>query len=206
MISEEHKWNDRYNQKAFVYGKEPNVYLKKAMNIISNQASNFLCVAEGEGRNAVYLAKEGKNVTAWDFAEDGLKKLDTLARINQVIVQTELVDLTRVKWEKNKWDSIVNIYGHFHEDSRNDIFEGIKNAIKPGGYFVSEVYSKEQLAYKTGGPKKSALLYQSEELLSIFKDWKIVDFYTGEVYREEGQMHQGNCHVIQMIFQKKVSE
>lgn len=206
MVSEENKWNDRYNQKDFVYGKEPNDYLKIAMLKISNQANNFLCIAEGEGRNAVYLAKEGKNVTAWDFAEEGLAKLDTLAKINQVTVQTELVDLTKVKWEENKWDSIVNVYGHFHEDNRNDIFEGIIKSVKPGGYFISEVYSKEQLAYETGGPKKLELLYQPEELLSIFKDWKTIDFYTGEVYRKEGQMHQGNCHMIQMIFQKEISE
>lgn len=205
MIKEVEKWNNRYKKYQLVYGNEPNVFLKeKITKLPRNQ--KILCVAEGEGRNAVFLAKQGNEVTAWDFSQEGLNKMDIFAKFNEVSVTAECVDLTKAIWTYEEWDSVVNIYGHFHKGDRDSIFNGIKKSIKIGGYFISEVYSNEQIKYKTGGPSKNELLYSPEEVLLFFKGWKVIEFFVGEVYRKEGQMHQGKCHVIQTVFQKIAPE
>lgn len=113
-----------------------------------------LAIAEGEGRNAVYLAEQGMNVTAWDYAESGLAKTNKLAEERKVVVSTELVDLNEANWSKVKWDEIVCIFGHFPAALRKKILQGVKEAVKPGGYFLTEVYSHDQIPYKSGGPQE----------------------------------------------------
>lgn len=180
MNQEVTKWNNRYNQSDFVYGVESNEILVHSFSRMDD-ANKFLCIAQGEGRNAVYLAGEGKDVTAWGFAQEGLNKINELAKKKLLDVKTELIDLTEVTWNEAEWDAVVNIFGHFHICSRERIFEGIKKMIKPGGYFISEVYSTYQLNYLTGGPKKTEMLYQPIKVLEIFQDWKLIEFFVGKL-------------------------
>ncbi|HZH60347.1 MAG TPA: class I SAM-dependent methyltransferase [Metabacillus sp.] len=194
-------WDERFKQDSYAYGTEPNVFLKDAHKKL-NITGNALAIAEGEGRNAVYLAQSGMNVTAWDYSKEGLMKTEKLARDKEVSVHTELVDLNEASWEKNKWDELVCIFGHFPEELRNKTLHGIKDAVKPGGYFISEVYSSFQLPYKSGGPKDLELLYRPEEFLNTFSDWRIIHFFMGEVERKEGEFHNGLSHVIQFVGKK----
>lgn len=195
-------WNDRFKTENYVYGTTPNVFLADIHKKLK-VTGDALAIAEGEGRNAVFLAQQGMNVTAWDYAESGLAKTKKLAKDKDVKVQTKLVDLNEATWETNKWDELVCIFGHFPEDLRNKTLEGVKEAVKPGGYFISEVYSVYQLPYKTGGPKNAELLYKPEEFLKVFSDWRIAHFFMGEVFRQEGELHNGLSHVIQFVGQKK---
>ncbi|MBS4207275.1 methyltransferase domain-containing protein [Bacillus sp. FJAT-50079] len=194
-------WHTRFQKENYVYGREPNVFLKEFQKkiIISG---DVLAVAEGEGRNAVYLAEQGMNVTAWDYAESGLEKTNKLAKERGVIVSTELIDLNEANWNKAKWDEIVCIFGHFPPELRQKTLQGIKEAVKPGGYFLTEVYSHYQLPYKSGGPRDLDFLYKPEEFLSNFSEWRIVHFFMGEVTRHEGELHNGRSHVIQFVGQK----
>lgn len=155
-----------------------------------------------EGRNAVYLAEQGMNVTAWDYAESGLAKTIMLAKERGVAVSTELVDLNEATWIKAKWDEIVCIFGHFPTDLREKTLRGVKEAVKPGGYYLTEVYSHYQLPYKSGGPQDLDFLYRPEEFLKVFADWHIIHFFMGEVVRHEGELHSGLSHVIQFVGQK----
>src|SRR5690625_2090919 len=194
-------WHNRFQSENYVYGKEANVFLREFHSKL-NLSGNALTIAEGEGRNAVYLAEQGMNVTAWDFAESGIAKINKLAKERDVTVLTELVDLNEANWHNDQWDEIVCVFGHYPSELRQKTFQGIKSAVKPGGYFLTEVYSHYQLPYKSGGPQKLDFLYKPEEFLTHFTDWHIVHFFMGEVVRQEGELHNGLSHVIQFVGQK----
>lgn len=195
------QWNTRFQGENYVYGTEPNAFLLEIQKKLQ-LTGNALAIAEGEGRNAVFLAKQGMKVTAWDYAETGLQKTKRLAEVRGVTVDTELVDLNEAYWEKERWDEIVCVFGHFPEELRKKTLEGVKEAVKIGGYFVTEVYSKYQLPYKSGGPQDLSFLYDPDEFLNTFSDWRIVHFFMGEVVRKEGELHNGLSHVIQFVGQK----
>lgn len=195
-------WDRRFQNKTYIYGKEPNEFIVYAQKQLKLKKGSLLAVAEGEGRNAVFMSEKGLSVTAWDYAEEGLKKTQALAAERHVEVQTALADLTDADWIPEAYDAVVNIFGHIDPAGRESMLEGIKSTIKPGGYYISEVYSKHQLPYKTGGPPNEEFLYDAGEMLEAFKGWKIIHFFTGEVTRQEGKLHNGLSHVIQMIVQK----
>jgi SAM-dependent methyltransferase len=199
-------WDIRFETDQFVYGKEPNAFLKEFQSKLSLPKGNVLAIAEGEGRNAVFLAGQGLNVTAWDYSNVGLEKTKQLANEKGVKVKTELVDLNVAPWKGNEWDEVVCIFGHFPKDLRDQTLLKVKEAIKPGGFFITEVYSVYQLPYESGGPRDQSLLYKPEEFLQVFTDWKIVHFFMGEVVRHEGEGHNGLSHVIQMVAQKPKGE
>ena len=195
------QWNNRFQDEKYVYGTEPNVFLSEIQEKLQ-LSGDVLAIAEGEGRNAVFLAEQGMNVTTRDYAESGLRKTKRLADERGVTVRTELVDLNEAQWDVNQWDEIVCIFGHFPMELRKKTLHGVKEAVKPGGYFVTEVYSHYQLPYKSGGPKELDFLYSPEEFLQTFSDWRIVHFFMGEVIRKEGELHNGLSHVIQFVGQK----
>ncbi|MBS4204410.1 SAM-dependent methyltransferase [Lederbergia citrea] len=194
-------WNTRFQTENYVFGKEPNVFLAEIQKKLK-VSGDALAIAEGEGRNAVYLAEQGMKVTVWDYAESGLAKTKKLAEERGVLVSAELVDLNEANWSQAIWDEVVCIFGHFPTELRQKTLQGVKEAIKPGGYYVTEVYSPYQIPYKSGGPRDLAFLYKPEEFLKTFADWRIVHFFMGEVVRHEGEGHNGLSHVIQFIGQK----
>lgn len=195
------QWNERFGQKEYVYGEDANVFVQAKGSLLPK--GKLLAIAEGEGRNAVYMASLGHEVTAWDYSEAGLKKTVQLADKKGVQVETVCVDLNEAPWELESWDHIICVFGHFGADLRIKTLKHIEQAVKVGGSFVCEVYSTKQLAYKTGGPRDESMLYRPEEFLTIFHDWDIKHFFFGEVERNEGQLHQGKSHVIQFYGVKK---
>ncbi|KKB41692.1 class I SAM-dependent methyltransferase [Bacillus thermotolerans] len=194
-------WHERFRNENYVYGTEPNEFIAETHKKL-HLSGDALAIAEGEGRNAVFLAEQEMNVTAWDYAESGLEKTQKLAKARGVTLYTELVDLNKATWRRNQWDEVICVFGHFPRDLRKQTLEGVKEAVKPGGYFVTEVYSIHQLPYKSGGPKEIELLYTPEEFWTVFSDWRIVHFFMGEVVRQEGELHNGLSHVIQFVGQK----
>ncbi|MFS0689679.1 methyltransferase domain-containing protein [Sporosarcina sp. 179-K 8C2 HS] len=194
-------WHERFSTEEYIYGKEPNQFVVEAARMLP--IGKVLCIAEGEGRNSVYLASLGYDVTAWDYAQAGLDKTEQLANEKGVAVKTELRDLAEVEWEEEQWDAIVHIFGHFPEDVMNRTMAGVQKALKVGGFYVSELYTKEQLRYGTGGPRDIAMLMDPADILQKFDGYFIKHFHVGEVNREEGQLHTGTAHVVQSIFQKR---
>lgn len=199
-MAKEH-WDERFNQEEYVYGKEPNAFIQKIGPNL--EKGNALAIAEGEGRNAVYLATLGHHVTTWDYSQEGLKKTTQLATEQNVDIQTVCVDLNEAPWEEEKWDHVICVFGHFDKPLRHQTLKKIEKAVKKGGSFICEVYSTEQLNYQTGGPRDIQMLYEPEEFLTVFKDWNIKHFFLGEVERKEGILHEGTSHVIQFYGVKK---
>ncbi|MGM0897989.1 MAG: class I SAM-dependent methyltransferase [Bacillota bacterium] len=198
-------WHERFQTDEYLYGTEPNEFIK-LIHPKLDVTGDALAIAEGEGRNAVYLAEQGMQVTAWDFALSGLEKTERLAKERSVVVSTEAVDLAQAEWPEESWDEIICVFGHFPKAVQQKTFEGIRRALKPGGYFLMEVYSTEQPKFGTGGPKNEQFLYRPEEVMAAFKGFRLVHFFTGEVELSEGTLHNGLSHVIQLAAQKTLPE
>lgn len=189
------KWQQRFNQPEYVFGKEANEFIQEAAKRFPI-GPNVLAVAEGEGRNAVFLAEQGCDVTIWDFAQSGLDKAQALAKEKGVRLKTKVQDLQEAEWPRDEYDSIICVFGHFSPELRKQTLEGIRQAVKPGGLFITEVYAKEQLDYGTGGPKELSYLYEVKDF-DVFADWEHLHFEKKEVLREEGEGHSGLSCVIQ---------
>lgn len=193
-------WNKRYAETAYAYGQEANDFLK-AQQIGSDL--KVLCLAEGEGRNGVYLAGLGNDVTCIDYSEEGLKKTSQLAEQNGVEVSCICADLGEINLVENSWDVIVAIFAHFPTSVKSHIWPQIFTALKPGGKLIMEVYDQEQLRFGTGGPQQPDLLYSKEELIElIVGDYQ--SFQIEKVFRDvhEGAYHNGASATLQVVATK----
>jgi 2-polyprenyl-3-methyl-5-hydroxy-6-metoxy-1,4-benzoquinol methylase len=193
-------WNERYAEKTYAYGQEANDFLK-AQQIGSDL--KVLCLAEGEGRNGVYLAKLGNVVTCVDYSESGLQKTSQLAVQNGVEVSCICADLGEMQLQANTWDVIVAIFAHFPKPVKSHIWPQIFTALKPGGKLIMEVYDQEQLRFGTGGPQQPDLLYSKEELIElIVGDYQ--SFQIEKVFRDvhEGAYHNGASATLQVVATK----
>lgn len=199
-MSKEH-WDNSFSDKDFVYGEGENVFINNQSHIIPVH-SKVACFAEGEGRNAIYLAQLGHNVTTYDQSVVGLEKTKTLASQNNVEVETIEMDLTKEKVKSNQYDAAIMVFGHVPKEGQQFLMESMIDAVKPGGHIIFEVYSEAQLAYKTGGPQSVNMLYNPTDILHWIENYKCIHFYYGEAERNEGKRHTGLGHVIQVVIKK----
>ena len=194
-------WDEKFASSEFFYGTEANVFLvRQAQKLKLN--SKILCLAEGEGRNAVYLAEQGHDVSALDYSRAGIEKTQKLAAQRQVTVTTILQDLAEWQPDANSADAIVAIFMHLPSPLRQQVLTNIVKALRPGGLFIGEFYRPEQLAYNTGGPKDRALLYTQEMLAN---DLSGLNFeHLADMEREvvEGVGHTGKAAVLQIVARK----
>ncbi|WP_214890418.1 class I SAM-dependent methyltransferase [Exiguobacterium sp. s142] len=197
-------WDQRFDTDEYVYGEEPNEFVKQQAHLFK-KGMTILAIAEGEGRNAVWLAEQGLHVEMWDYSQVGLDKATRLAERRGVTLQTRLVDLAEANWPEQAYDVVLCIYGHFPKEVKTAVFTGIERALKPGGYFVTEVYSEEQLAYGTGGPKEKTLLYTAHDFSTFTGSLNTCRLFEGVVERHEGILHQGTSAIIQYIGQKRTN-
>jgi SAM-dependent methyltransferase len=194
-------WNARYKESEYAYGLEPNDFLKSKINSLKPN-SKILCLAEGEGRNAIFLAENKHQITAIDYSDEGLNKLKSLAKERNVIVQIICADLNQYKIEPNQWDAIICIFGHFPIELRKAVFKQVYTGLRKNGVFLMEAYHKDQLKYKTGGPQVADLLYSKEELQNDFSEFENISIETFIKEIEEGKFHKGTSAVIQVVANK----
>jgi ubiquinone/menaquinone biosynthesis C-methylase UbiE len=192
-------WNERYKEKVFAYGLQANDFLQEQS---FPEGSKILCLAEGEGRNGVFLAEQGHDVTCVDYSEEGIKKMNQLAEMKGVQIHTVCADLNEFEFKENTWDGIVIIFGHLPTALREKVHGQFYKALKPGGKLVLEAYHKTQLNYKTGGPMTETMLYSDEELRADFHEFKHLQINQLEREVHEGEFHFGNAAVIQVIAEK----
>jgi len=194
-------WDQRFSEQNYAYGKQPNAFIKD-INERLPKDSKVGCFAEGEGRNGVYLAKMGHDVTILDQSDQGLNKALQLAKKEGVSIETVQGDLTEMEMESDQFDAAVMVFGHVPKQDQSFLMEQMIRSVKPGGHVLFEVYSEAQLSYGTGGPKSMEMLYAAEDVLDWIKDYKCLHFYYGEAERNEGERHKGIGHVIQGFIQK----
>lgn len=190
-------WNARYSDPGFTYGKEPNEFLVSAAGRIPR--GDILSLAEGEGRNAVYLASLGYNVTGVDGSEVGLRKAVMLADERGVAFTPVVADLSAFEIGLGRWDGIVACYCHLPPSIRIPLHRAVVGGLKPGGVFVLEAYSKEQLAYGTGGPQSPDMLMELDDLMCELSGLEFVHAVKVERNVREGSNHTGLASVVQII-------
>lgn len=160
-------WNKRYRTEAYIYGREPVEFLKEHVNILLK--GRVLDIAMGEGRNAIFLAKNGFDVDGCDISEVAIKKAQELAEENGVRICTFVADLELYKLPKGVYDTVVCFYY-----LQRGLIPDMKDALKPGGVIMYETYTMENIERGFEGPKNKEYLLKSNELLNLFADFKII--------------------------------
>ena len=190
-------WNNRYAAAHYVYGEAPNAFLAEMASEIP--AGPVLCLAEGEGRNAVHLATLGHRVTAVDQSEAGLAKAWRLAVARNVEIETVIANLENFTIEPGVWSGIVATFAHLPPAIRRKVHAQAVCGLRLGGVFILEAYSPAQLAFDTGGPKSPELLMN---LAGLRDELTGLEFLVGrEIEREviEGDGHTGRGAVVQIL-------
>jgi SAM-dependent methyltransferase len=190
-------WNERYSQPDYAFGKYPNDFLVQVIEQIPQ--GRVLCLGEGEGRNAVYLAQQGCTVTAVDASPVGLEKAQKLAAERSVEIETIVADLADFVIQPDAWDGVVSIFCHLPPPLRAQVHRQVVAGLRPGGVFVLEAYTPRQLTLKTGGPPTANLMM---ELATLQQELVGLEFrHALELEREiqEGSFHQGPSAVVQVL-------
>lgn len=194
-------WDERYAQPGYAYGTEPNDFLASVAGRIP--PGPVLCLAEGEGRNAVFLARRGHSVTAVDASRVGLAKAEALAREHGVELATVVADLASYSIEPGAWAGIVSIWCHLPQPLRARVHRAAVAGLRPGGIFVLEAYTPAQLAFGTGGPKTVELLFRLDELREELVGLELEHAVELERIIHEGTFHEGRSAVVQVLGVKR---
>ncbi len=193
-------WDERYASDLFAYGTEPNDFLMEHASMLSGPV---LSLAEGEGRNAVFLASLGLQVLGVDSSTVGLAKAQKLAALKGVSIQTATVDLATYTPPADSFGAVVSISAHLPSQVRKRLHWLVAQSIKPGGVIMLEGYSQAQINRNTGGPKDADMLLAQSDIEQEFPDFEVL--LSREVEREviEGNFHTGLASVVQFIGKRK---
>lgn len=197
-------WSARYRDAGddYLFGTAPNRFLAGQAACFC-QGARVLSVADGEGRNAVWLAEQGCVVTATEISPVALQKAAKLASDRQVAVNFVQVDIFNWDWPQAEYDAVVGIFIQFAGPAeRPRQLSGMKQAVKPGGLLLLQGYTPQQLAYRTGGPSAVENLYTESMLREVFSDWEIVLLREHEESIAEGAAHVGRSALIDLVARK----
>lgn len=200
------RWNDRYSNEEFAYGTAPNNYLKEQLEKLN--PGTILFPAEGEGRNAVFAAKSGWTVSAFDISSEGKNKAIKLAETHNVTIDYQIGELDSLSYQTEQFDVIALIYAHFPAGIKSSIHKRLDQYLKRGGIIIFEAFSKKHLEYlakndKVGGPKDIESLFSIEEIQDDFPNYQIIELEEKEIELNEGLFHNGKGSVIRFIGRKK---
>lgn len=196
-------WNERYSQPGFLFGTDPARFLVEQEAYLE-RGKTALAIADGEGRNSVFMAKKGMVVTAQDASDVAVEKARGLAAARGANVDYRLGDLRDFDWGATQYDLVAAIFIQFAEPAfRDDIFKGVQQALKPGGILLLHGYRPEQLDYGTGGPPCAENMYTTDLLAEAFAGMEILrlEAYDREV--QEGRGHSGMSALIDLVARKR---
>jgi len=200
------RWNDRYSSEEFAYGEDPNNYLKEQLEKLNPGA--ILFPAEGEGRNAIFAAKSGWKVSAFDISEEGKNKALKLAAANNVSIDYQVGELETLDFQEEQFDTIALIYAHFPAEIKSVIHKQLDKLLRKNGIVIFEAFSKKHIEYlavneKVGGPKDIESLFSIEEIQGDFSNYEIIILEEKEIELNEGLFHNGKGSVIRFVGKKK---
>lgn len=197
-------WDERFDRKTYVYGEEPNTFLVEQYQALqlSERPGKALCLAEGEGRNAVYLAGFGHDVSCVDMSEVGLRKAEQLAERKAVSIKTVQADLAHYTPEPSAYEIVVMIFAHTPPEVRARVLTMARKALQPGGYLILEGYTVDQIGRGTGGPGNPEMMFRKQELERVFAHDEVI--LSREIERDiqEGEFHNGVGAVVQFVARK----
>jgi SAM-dependent methyltransferase len=197
-------WNQRFEKEAYIFGTEPNAWLREQASVWQ-PGQRVLCVADGEGRNSVWLASQGLVVDAFDVASVGVAKARKLAAEKGVSVNYSVSDCDAYPWPLQAFDGVAAIFVQFADPAmRARLFANIRRSLKPGGILVLQGYTPKQLDYKTGGPPQLSHLYTEAMLREAFDaDFELIILREYEAELTEGDSHSGRSALIGMIARRR---
>ena len=200
------RWNDRYSNDEFAYGVDPNEYFKEQLEKLT--VGKILLPAEGEGRNAVFAARLGWTVSAFDISIEGKNKAIRLAENNKVKIDYQIGELQTLNYDNEQFDVIALIYAHFPADIKSLYHKTLDKYLCKNGLIIFEAFSKSHLEYiarneKVGGPKDIAMLFSIDELKTDFTGYEIIELEEKEIELSEGLFHNGKGSVIRFVGRKK---
>ena len=192
-------WDERYSTDAYIFGTAPNVFLASQAGLIRS-GMRALAIADGEGRNGVWLAEQGAFVHAVDVSPVALEKARKLAEERRVTLEFEQADVLNWDWPEETYNLVAAIFIQFAPPPERDrIIDGIRRALKPGGLLILQGYTPKQLEFGTGGPPDAANMYTAELLHKWFGDWDITHLNEHESFINEGTHHHGMSALIDMV-------
>jgi cyclopropane fatty-acyl-phospholipid synthase-like methyltransferase len=201
-MSELDRWNERFSAPGYHFGTAPNEFLHSQAHLLK-PGQTALSIADGEGRNGVFLAERGLDVLSIDFSAPALAKARELAASRGVVLRIEQADLMRWTWPTAQFDVVAAIFIQFATPpQRAAIFAGIQQTLKPGGLLLMQGYRPKQLDYKTGGPSDVARLYTRELLEEAFGEFSALDIREHDSAIEEGAGHAGMSALIDLVGRK----
>jgi cyclopropane fatty-acyl-phospholipid synthase-like methyltransferase len=196
------RWQERFAAPGYLFGTEPNAFLKDHAHLL-RKGEKALAIADGEGRNGVFLAEQGLDVLSVDFSPIAQDKARKLAAERGVTLRIEQVDIIDWDWPSEAFDVVAAIFFQFVlPPERDKIFAGIKKTLKPGGLLLLEGYGLKQLEYKTGGPSNPTQLYTRELLEQAFGDFSSLDIREYDRVVNEGDRHAGMSALIDAVGRK----
>jgi cyclopropane fatty-acyl-phospholipid synthase-like methyltransferase len=201
-MSEFDRWQERFAAPGYLFGTAPNEFLKSHAHLL-RKGQTALAIADGEGRNGVFLAEQGLDVLSVDFSPVAQEKVRKLAKERGVTLRVEQADIINWEWPAEAFDVVVAIFFQFASPAQRDkIFAGIKRALKPGGLLLLLGYAPKQLEYKTGGPSRLENLYTRELLQQAFGDFSSLDISEHDSIIHEGAGHGGMSALIDLVGRK----
>lgn len=200
------RWNERFSADGYLFGTQPNAFLAAQKHLLS-PGRTALCVADGEGRNSVWLASQGLAVTAFDFSPVALAKARALGSGCGVNVDYKLSSVDEWDWEGARYDIVAAIFLQFATPAmRARLFEGLVRAVKPGGHLILQGYRPEQIGHGTGGPSQVEHLYTEPMLRQAFAPLEIVHLASHDDVIQEGPGHSGLSALIDMVARRRLRE
>lgn len=194
-------WNERYGQHDTVYGEEPNEFFKQQIDLL--KAGKIFLPAEGEGRNALYAASKGWQVSACDYSSVAQEKtLQKAMQRGYHNLEYHVLDLNDLSLAANTLDAVALIYSHIPSVLKTKLHPMYANALKPGGRIIVECFTPQQLQYQSGGPKDPDFLYTLADLKQDFAGFKILVGEESALDLKEGPFHSGTAHVVRFVAQK----
>jgi len=196
-------WNERYNSPGYLFGTEPADFLRRESNRLA-AGQTALSIADGEGRNSVFLAELGLHVTAMDGSDVAVQKAHALAEARQVNVDFNVADIINWDWEARAYDAVIAVFIQFAGPTLRDaIFAGIERALVPGGLLLLHGYTPAQLRYNTGGPRALENLYTADLLADRFKGFEILHLEEYEAELSEGDRHVGRSALVDLVARRR---
>lgn len=195
------RWNERFSTQDYLFGEEPNAYLASQAQHL--RPGSALSVADGEGRNSVWLARRGLRVQAFDFSPVAVEKARALAQRHGVQVDLHCAAWQDFAWPQAAFDNVVGIFFQFTDPAeRADLFRRMDAALRPGGVLLIQGYGKEQMRFGTGGPGKLEHLYDEALLRESFPGYEVLDLRTYEAQVSEGSGHRGMSALVGFVARK----
>jgi len=190
-------WDERYSSENYAYGTKANDFLVSMIDRLPT--GKILCLAEGEGRNAVWLAEQGNDVTAVDASEVGLQKANRLADARGVAITAVHADLADYDIGKQQWDAIISIFCHLPPELRHDVHRRCVEGLREDGMILLEAYTPSQLEYNTGGPPVVEMMMDAASVCSELDGLEFL--HLQECVRDihEGEFHNGTGAVVQLL-------